>query len=306
MLIDSSPKKVDYDFLSSIEILIIDQADALLMQNWEHTEYILEHLNLQPREPHGCDFSRVRKCYLDQQARYMRQTIVLSAYLTPELNGLFSTHMQNVSGKVKVQQEHIGAMLDIGLQIRQTFTRFASFSPVTDPDDRFKYFTSTIIPVLEKQPAEGGLGVLIYIPSYFDFVRVRNYFDNENTAPNLTWGSICEFDELPAIRRARSHLFTGRNSVLLYSGRLHHYHRYQIRGVKRLVLYGLPENLIFYTELVGGMLGSAIDEGKVDRSDANVRALFSKWDALALERIVGSKRVKRMLKESGGDTFDFR
>ena len=306
MLTLLSPKHVDYDFLSSIEILIVDQADALLMQNWEHTEYILEHLNLQPREPHGCDFSRVRQWYLDQQARHMRQTIVLSAYLTPELNGLFSTYMQNVAGKVKVQHEQSGAMLDIGLQIRQTFTRFNSASPVADPDDRFKYFTSAIIPTLEKQPSEGGLGALVFIPSYFDFVRVRNFFNNDNSALNLTWGSISEFDELAAVRRARSHFFTGRHSVLLYSGRLHHYHRYEIRGVKRVVFYGLPENPLFYTEVVEGMLATAIDEEKVHRSDASVRALFSKWDMLALERIVGTKRVKRMLKDGGGDTFDFR
>lgn len=276
------------------------------MQNWEHTLHVLEHLNLQPRESHGCDFSRVRKYYLDQQARYFRQTIVFSAYLTPEINGLFSTQMQNIAGKVKISREYSGAMLDIGLQIRQIFIRFGSSSPVTDPDDRFKYFTSTIIPMLEKQPAESGLGVLVYIPSYFDFVRVRNHFDDDNTSPNLSWSSMSEFDDLSDVRRARSHFFTGRNSVLLYSGRLHHYHRYQIRGVKRVVLYGVPENPLFYTELVGEMLESAIDEGKVERSDASVRALFSKWDALALERIVGSERAKRMLKENRGDTFDFR
>lgn len=33
-----SDQKDDYDFLSSIQLLIIDQADVICMQNWSHLQ----------------------------------------------------------------------------------------------------------------------------------------------------------------------------------------------------------------------------------------------------------------------------
>ena len=302
------PKHTDYDFLSSIEICILDQADAMLMQNWEHVQYAFEHLNRQPQNPHDCDFSRVRQWYLDGNGKYLRQTIVASAYPTPELNAVFNQYMLNISGKTKVLPEYTGSMLDIDLPIRQTFYRYNSTNPVKDPDQRFDYFTTIILPSITKmaQPAEGGIGVLIFIPSYYDFVRVRNHFAGDSSMQDLSFGAISEYTEASEMSRARSHFKSGRHSILLYTGRAHHFRRFLIRGVKRVFLYGLPENPVFYKELVGDFLGATVGEAQVHVNDTGAKALFSKWDTLALERIVGTKRVKRMVKENTGDTFDFR
>ena len=301
-------KKMDHDFLSSIEVLIIDQADALQMQNWEHVEYIFDHLNLQPREAHGCDFSRVRSWYLDGHAKYLRQTILLSAFNFPSLNKLYISNMLNVAGKIKFSTHHDGVMLDLGIAIKQTFSRYESTSPVTDPDDRFNYFTSTIVPHLTRYSDSGtrrGQGVLIYVPLYADFVRVRNYLASSSSTQSISFGSISEYTSVRDVARARSHFFTGRHSVLLYTERAHHFRRYHLRGVKKVIMYGLPHNPILYREVVGSFLGSSIAEAKVEAGDASVRSLFSRLDILKLERIVGTERYISLLRNKGGDTFDF-
>ncbi|KAF2127212.1 U3 small nucleolar RNA-associated protein 25 [Dothidotthia symphoricarpi CBS 119687] len=296
------PKKRDSDFLSSIEVVIMEQADATLMQNWEHAEFVFEHLNLQPKDPHGCDFSRVRSWYLDGHAAHLRQTIILSAFLTPKINTLYNKHMRNIAGRLKYTPDYTAGLIEsLPHGIKQTFTRFDSPSHLTDPDTRFKYFTTTVLPAIARlpQPPQAGQGVLVYIPSYLDFVRVRNSLVDSN----FSYASISEYTDATDVRKARSHFMTGKHALLLYTGRAHHFHRYNLRGVKRVVFYGLPENPLFYDEVVG-FIGKTVERGEISRAEGHVRVCFSKWERLELERVVGSKRVGKMVGDKG-DVFDF-
>ncbi|KPM36668.1 U3 small nucleolar RNA-associated protein 25 [Neonectria ditissima] len=296
-------KKLDFDFLSSIEMVIVDQADALLMQNWEHVEFIFEHLNLQPKDAHGCDFSRARNWYLEDWAKYFRQTIILSAFNTPELSELQRLHCHNWAGKVRLQPEYPGTLQQLGVKAKQSFSRYQSPLLDKDPDARFEYFTSAIVPSLVKR-AKDASGTLIFIPSYLDFVRVRNYFANSAAVNDITFGAISEYADVPEASRARSHFLNGRHRLLLYTERAHHFRRYQFQGVKRVIFYGLPDNHLFYNEIAGGFLSKSERDLKIEPGQGNVRVIFSKYDVMKLERIVGSKRVGKMIQERG-DTFEF-
>ena len=79
---DGSGSGVDSDFLSSVEVCILDRADVFLMQNWSYVPDIAEVLNSRPTGERAsrADFSRVRPLFLHEQGRLFRQTLVFSAF----------------------------------------------------------------------------------------------------------------------------------------------------------------------------------------------------------------------------------
>ncbi|KAL8674484.1 MAG: hypothetical protein Q9168_001149 [Polycauliona sp. 1 TL-2023] len=300
-------KKADHDFLSSIEMIVLDQSEALLMQNWEHVEYIFDHLNLQPKEAHGCDFSRVRSWYLDGHAKHVRQTILFSSFNFPALNKLYTQYMLNIAGKLKFAMLHKGAMMDLAMSVGQTYSRFDFTDPSSEPDDRFNYFSTAVLPSLIKassRNAGGQPGILIFTPLYADFVRVRNHLAASSSTQHVSFGSLSEYTPVKEVARARSHLLSGRHSMLLYTERAHHFRRYRLKGINRIVFYGLPENPRFYKEMVSGLMDSSISPSDTKQRHTSVRCLFSKLDLLKLERIVGTQRYMSLLSDRG-DTFDF-
>ncbi|KAG0749492.1 hypothetical protein G6F61_001043 [Rhizopus arrhizus] len=283
-------KKRDFDFLSSIELVILDQANHFLMQNWEHIDHIFQHLNLIPKETHGCDISRIKNWYLDGKAKYLRQTMLFADFLTPEFNALFNKHFKNVSGKLKIKRNYEeGSILDIIPQVQQTFTRIESQSLSTIHDVRYKYFIEKTLPALRKSAIMQS-HTLIFIPSYFDFVRVRNYFEDNR----YSYEACSEYASGSQITRARAQFFHGRCDFMLYTERLHFFRRYNIRGTFHIVFYGLPEDPLYYTEIVN-FLGLKFNEASAaEEATFSCTALFSKYDFLKLERIVGTERAKKM------------
>jgi U3 small nucleolar RNA-associated protein 25 len=295
----------DVDFLSSIEMVIVDHANALLMQNWQHVEHIFSQLNLLPKESHGCDFSRVRHWYLDGESKHIRQTIVTTDFITPDIHSIYTKSMLNFAGKSRFTPVYRGAMLDVpasvGVTATQTFIRLNAPTPSSDADVRFLHFTSSILPSLLKSKL--GKGTLIFVSSYLEFVRLRNHLSTSPTTASLSFGAISEYTPVRDVARTRSHFRTGRHSVLLYSERAHHFRRYKLKGVERVIFYSLPENPIFWSEVAESLMPDFAQ--RTDRSRGSVRALFSRWDVLKLERIVGTSRVRKMVNEKAGDTFEF-
>ncbi|KAF9585531.1 rRNA-binding ribosome biosynthesis protein utp25 [Lunasporangiospora selenospora] len=306
-------KKRDFDFLSSVEVVIVDQADDMLMQNWDHLETVFDYMNIIPKDGHGCDFSRIRNWCLDGRSKYVRQTMVFSNFLTPEINAFFKKYSRNVAGKLKVTQayEH-GSIVDVIPMVQQSFNRIEAKSLAQADGSRFEYFISTTLPQLRRS-ALTQTHTMIFVPSYFDFVRLRNFF----TENKYSFAAISEYTSNANVSRARSNFFHGEASFLLYTERFHYFRRYNIRGTFHLAFYGLPEHPQFYPELLNllalpsGTAGSEKSrskhiaaQGLEDRA-MSCTALFTKYDLLKLQRIVGNERAQSMCRQEGRDLFVF-
>ncbi|XP_007890663.1 U3 small nucleolar RNA-associated protein 25 homolog [Callorhinchus milii] len=279
-------KKRDFDFLSSIEMLIIDQADVYLMQNWEHIMLLMKHLNLQPRESHGVDFSRVRMWCLNNWSKYYRQTLIFSAVQDPQINAIHNKHCFNYRGQVAVRNmSQTGSICQAVVQLPHVFQRVEVSSFTDLPDTRFQFFVNKILP----QYREAVMShTLIYIPVYFDYVRLRNYFTHEE----INFAHICEYSKKGAVNRARDHFLKGEKPFVLFTERFHFYKRYTIRGIRHLIFYELPTYPQFYSE-VCNMLKA---ENSGDEAAWTCTVLYSKYDAQKLTSVVGVERAAQMLQ----------
>ncbi|XP_077245299.1 U3 small nucleolar RNA-associated protein [Tasmannia lanceolata] len=281
-------KEKDVAFLSSIEVLVIDHADVIAMQNWSHVKSVVEQLNSIPSKQHGTDVMRIRQWYLDGHARFYRQTILLGSYLNPDMNALFNLLCVNHQGKVKLISKYKGVLPKVLLQVRQVYERFNATS-ITDADDaRFDYFAKKVFPKI-KDSIQGG--TMLFVSSYFEFVRIRNFLK----AQNASFCLLGEYTKQTDISRARIWFFEGKRKTMVYTERAHFYHRYKIRGIQNIIIYSLPERKEFYPEIANMLEGS---------ENMNCTVLFSRFDNFRLERIVGTSAVKRMLS-SKKDIFVF-
>lgn len=290
-------KKREFDFLSSIEMLVVDQLDAVQMQSWENLTHIFKHANLMPQESHGCDFSRIRSWYLDQKAKLLRQTILVSAYTTPEMSNLFSKQCSNVGGKLRCRPEYKGTMSSIGARLRQVYMRLPPVSFDRESNERFNYFVNALLPGLLRGASHEG--TLVFIPSYFDFVRVRNYMEKHDHS----FVVLSEYTSQSQVSRGRTYFADGRSKIMLYTQRLHHFRRFNIKGCKNIVFYGLPDNPRFYQEIVRFLARTVVEKG-IDPDLLRVQVIYSKWDSLKLERVVGTNRVGALV-EGLNDMYEF-
>ena len=298
----NSRHRGDIDFLSSIEICLVQNADVMMMQNWDHVNDILELLNQEPLKNNDTDFSRVRNYFLEGQSKYWRQLIVSSNFIDPSIQSTFSRFGKSKSGSVKLRRRvspEDASISSVLVPMRHVFQRVTASSLEKQSEARLSYFTKSILPqILGTKQAH----TLIYIPSYFDFCSLRNTFLKRK----INFVSVTEYSRISETSRGRARFIQGKKPIMLYTGRAHFFHRHAIKGAKHIIFLGLPEQCEYYADHANTMSLASDPTGGGDGAGGSLSclSLFTRYDSHSLERVVGTSNCLRMIK-SEKSTFMF-
>ncbi|KAF7415192.1 hypothetical protein HZH68_003681 [Vespula germanica] len=279
----------EYDFLASIELLIMDQSELFFMQNWDHMIHILNHLHLQPKESHGIDFSRVRSWCINGWTKYYRQTLIFSSIQLPEIHSIFNKRCFNYAGKAKVVNPIFpGSISQIITQVPQIFHKFSTTSHTQSLENRMEFFINKILPQYKDSVMNH---TLIFVSSYFDFVKLRNYLKKED----FSFVQICEYSKEAKIARARDMFFHSDAHFLLYSERFHFFRRIRVKGIRHIIFYALPTIPHFYSEICNLMQEANQNPKAGSESNMTVTSIYCKYDVLTLAAIVGTEKASKMI-----------
>jgi U3 small nucleolar RNA-associated protein 25 len=162
-------------------------------------------------------------------------------------------------------------------------------------DARFDFFTKKILP---RYSDEIMAQTLVFVSSYFDFVRLRNFFKKQETS----FVELCEYTPEKSISRSRTKFFDGNAHFMLFTERFHFYRRYRLRGIRHLIFYDLPRYPHFYYEICNMLQDLKRHERRTD--DCQCSILYTKLDGFQLTGVVGSVRAAQMC-QSDTDTHLF-
>ena len=223
-----------------------------------------------------------------------RQVILTAPYLEPEMKSVFGTYAQSRAGTARLTRKTTwpnAALNQIALPMRQVFQRIAVSSVLEQVDARLEYFAKNVLRKIDRnqQPF-----TLIFVPSYLEFVSLRNFLLKREADYFV---SVTEYSRHTEVSRGRARFGQGRKSIMLYTGRAHFFHRHAIRGVRHVIWYGLPSDPSVYHQVIDW----CHDEETQTRHskavpESSVLTLYTSYEALALERIVGHSHCSRMTK----------
>lgn len=265
----------DHDFLSSIEVAVIDSLDMTEMANMERTSELFNHLNRKPRDIKATDWSRLRSYFADGLHNQVRQTIGYSTILTPECLNLYLS-FRNERGLVITRPISYPRILDTQFN---EFYRLNVSSPKDIPGAYIELFDRFLVPKIKGWRADPGDKRTIIL-----FQASRLFYGPRKELESASVDYLELGDEAtPAdTKNMRAGFHRDKNALLIMTERYYFYNRTKFNHIDQVVFFGTP--LFPQTVLELG-------------SKCKTIFYYTKYDSYQLERIVGSSFYKHLLND---------
>lgn len=260
----------DKDFMSSIEVLVLDSLDVLMAQQGDRLLQLILMLNKLPQKVNATDWGHLRLYCTDKQQEKLRQNIIYSSVLTPEMHNMFSK-FPNIRGQLIVRPLKYPPLLIPGLD--RSFKKLECQNVKQIGTALEKCFDEKLYPLIKQwrsEPEETAKRTIIYYVSSYRFYQARKKLET-NMVNFLELSDEATKEDSKRMKKAFN---DDPNAVLLVTERFYFHFRPKFRDVQRVVFIQPPTFPQFVPELAGNC--SAI-------------FYFTEFDEIAIERIVGSE-----------------
>ena len=210
-------KHHDSDFLSSLQTVVVDEADVISMQNWTNLLELYKLFHLKVTKNHNTDINRIRMWALAGHSRHYCQHVVMSAVSSRTFGCLLLKHCHNHKGLVMLKPDHRnGAISDVTRPILQHFYQFRCEPNESVIDARFNFFEKNIFKDIKEKKLSR---VLVYCDA-LDYLRLRDLFNRKKkAAEGVDFEYFNEYSDEKHANKLIRNFVKGKTRVLLYSER---------------------------------------------------------------------------------------
>ena len=306
-------KKV-YDFLSSIEILLMDFSEVFIYQNLDHLDEILSFINKIPKNNQNIvNINRIKDNYSNGFGNLVRQSIIISHFKSIDLDVLINEYCNNINGRIIINENCINQIEKIkkdfsekypnasinDIEVRFEFKILNNLKGEDDYDDKFNYFTKNIWKNLYESFERH---TIIFVSSTFDFLRLKSFFKQKSKSVVF----ISEDTDKKDWQRNRLFFEQGKYKFLLYDERAHVYKKINLKFAKNIFFYSLPEDPKIFYEMIDLIdpvkYRKDLEKYNIKNEDKNSRifgsviSLVTPIERYNIEKILG-KIGKKIMKE---------
>ncbi|SJK86553.1 UTP25, DEF, U3 small nucleolar RNA-associated protein 25 [Babesia microti strain RI] len=277
----SDHKTRDYDFLSSIQILVIDSANVIQFQNWSVLLQVLETINKPIKKMIDTDIRRLRTSAIDGFSSYYRQNIVIASYPGILINDLF-TRSNNCRGLIRLCKPSIESTLKLAnlLKISQVFIKLESDTISNSYNTILSAFKHTIDSLVSLSK------LLIVVQDYSHYLQIREALDYAQAQYK-----VChEYSSNKKLSSARRDFYHGDCKMLITTFRFVFFKRYILRGGNYAIILGPPEYPPVYNHILLSLANA----------DSRVLCYYTNYSGIALKNLLGQMLAVKLMSSDKG------